>query len=137
AFVLPDPIEPSEKERGRNVVRQVRDDLAGPFAEHCRVDLEGIAGDQIEAPWIGRGYLTKGCQTAPVAFDRDNPACPRCEQRPRQPARTRPDLDDGRLVERARSPCNSVCEVEVEQEILTEAFVRDDPVSRDNLAQWR
>jgi len=41
------------------------------------------------------------------------------------------------LVEPPRRPCNPTREVEIEQEILTEALVRDDPVSRDDLAQRR
>jgi hypothetical protein len=38
------------------------------------------------------------------------------------------------LVEPPRCSCDPARQVEVEQEILTEAPARDDPVSRDDLA---
>jgi hypothetical protein len=38
------------------------------------------------------------------------------------------------LVEPSRCSCDPTRQVEVEQEILAEAPVRDDPVSRDDLA---
>jgi hypothetical protein len=38
------------------------------------------------------------------------------------------------LVEPSRRSCDPTRQVEVEQEILAEASVRDDPVSRDDLA---
>jgi len=38
------------------------------------------------------------------------------------------------LLEPPRCACDPTRQVEVEQEILTEALVRDDPVSRDDLA---
>jgi len=41
------------------------------------------------------------------------------------------------LVEPPRRPRNPTRQVEVEQEILTEALVRDNPVARDDLAQRR
>jgi hypothetical protein len=137
ALVLPGPLEPSQKERSCNVIGQVRDDLAGFLTERRRVDFEGITGDNFEATRINRGKLAERREATPIPLDRNNAACPGCEQCPRQTARAGPDLDDRRLVEPARRPRNPARQVEVEQEILTEAFVRGDPVSRDNLAQRR
>jgi hypothetical protein len=37
------------------------------------------------------------------------------------------------LVEAPRGSCDPARQVEVEEKILTEALVRDDPVSRDDL----
>jgi hypothetical protein len=41
------------------------------------------------------------------------------------------------LVEPPGRPRNPTRQIEVEQEILTQALLRDDPVSRDDLAQRR
>jgi hypothetical protein len=134
AFVLPYPLEPAEEERGGDVIREVRNDLSGFPGKHRRVEFERITCDKIEAPRISRSKLAERSETPPVSLYRDNVARPECKQRPCQTAGAGTDLDDGGLVEPSRCSCDPTRQVEVEQEILAEALVRDDPVPRDDLA---
>ena len=99
--------------------------------------MEGIAGTQIEAFRVSRGEFAQGCETTPISLDRDNAACPRCKQGPRQTTRAGPDLDDRGVIEPTRRARDPTRQVEIEQKILTEALIRGDRMSRDNLAQRR
>src|SRR5262249_35563709 len=69
--------------------------------------------------------------------DRDDALRRRFEQCPRQAARPRPDLDDLYAVEWACRARDAPRHIEVEDEILAEALLRDKPVPRDDLAQRR
>ncbi len=113
ALVLPGPLEPAEEERSGDVIGQVRDDLAGFLGERRGVDFEGIPGNKIKAPRISRGKLAERCETTPIPLNRNNAACPRCKQCPRQTAGAGPDLDDRGLVEPPRRPRNPTRQVEV------------------------
>ena len=84
------------------------------------------------------GQFAERREASCVALDRDNATCTRREQCPRQTAGTRADLDHRDAGKRTRGAGDSAREIEVEEEILPEALVRDDAVSRDHLAQrWR
>ena len=96
--------------------------------------MERITCDKIKAPRISRSKLAERRETPPVSLYRDNAVRPRRKQRPRQTARAGADLDDRGLVESSRCSCDPTRQVEVEQEILAKAPVRDDSVSRDDLA---
>ncbi len=79
--------------------------------------------------------LFEGGQGALVALDGDDFARPFGEQRPREPAGPRTDLDDRRALERARGARDARREVEVEQEILAELLFGAQPVPGNDLAQ--
>src|SRR5438045_2262207 len=79
---------------------------------------------------------------APVALDRDDAAGIRCEQRARQPARPRTDLDDVHAAERPAlivrgGARDAPRHIQIEDEILPEAPPRHEPMPRDDLAQRR
>jgi len=135
AFVFPNPLQPGDQERGGNVVRQVCDDFAWLVRERRRVDFESVAGDELEATRMSGRELAEGRETTAIALDRNNPARADCEQCPRQTTGTGADLDDRGMVEPACRPGDPTRQVEVEEKILPEAPVRDDPVSRDDFPQ--
>jgi hypothetical protein len=60
-----------------------------------------------------------------------------CEQRPGQAARPGADLDGRALGERPGGTRDPPRQVEVEDEVLAEAFARADAVPRDDFAQRR
>jgi hypothetical protein len=137
ALIFADLIDPADEERGGDVVGKVGDDLAGRPRERHQVEVEGVGSDDFEALGIGSGKLGKCRETAPVALDRDDPAGAAGEQCPCQTAGTGADLDYRRVVEPTCRPRNPTRQIEIEQEILTEALVSDNPVTRDDLAQRR
>src|SRR5213078_280987 len=74
ALIFPDPLDPPDEQRRGDVVGEIGDDLAGWLRERRRIEFESVGGDDLEALGIGRSELTQRCETAPVAFDRDDPA---------------------------------------------------------------
>ncbi len=59
----------------------------------------------------------------------------RRQQRPRQPARTGPDLDDGLPVEWPGFARDARGEIKIEQEILAQRPPRFEPVASHDIAQ--
>src|SRR5215469_5599261 len=84
---------------------------------------------------IGGSEVGKSRETAPIALDRDDPACTGGKQRPGQAAGAGADLDDGRVIEWSGGAGNPAGQIEVEQEILAEPLACDDPVPGDDLPQ--
>ena len=110
---------------GRDVVGQVGDDARRAAAEMRREsNVERVAGDDVEPAGIVRGDLAERRDRALVALDRDHARGAFGEQRARQPARARADLDDGDAVERAGGARDAAGQVEIEQEVLAERFAR-------------
>ena len=72
-----------------------------------------------------------------VALHRDDTARAFGEQRPREPAGAGPDLDHGDAFERARGAGDAAGEIEVEQKVLAERFLRGKLVPPDHVAQRR
>ena len=134
ALVVPDLLEPPENEQGGDVVREVRNNLARSLGKRRRVEFERIASDNIKATRINRSKLAERRETTPISFYRKNAARPTCQQRPRQTARAGTDFDDRGLVEPSRRSYDPTRQVEIEKKILTQALVRGDAVSRDDLA---
>ncbi|MNZ93136.1 hypothetical protein D3C78_1121930 [compost metagenome] len=75
-------------------------------------------------------------QAAAVAFDGDDLFRPERENGAGEAAGTGTDLDHRHAVERSCRSGNLLGEVEVEQEVLTERFLRVEPVALDDIAQW-
>ena len=72
-----------------------------------------------------------------IALDRDHPARAFGEQRARQSARARADLDHGRAVQGTGGARDAAGEIEIEQEILAERFLGGKTVPPDHVAQRR
>ena len=96
-----------------------------------------IAGDNLEPPGIGRGDIGKRRQAALVLLDGDDAGRTLHEQRSGEAAGPWADLDDGRAFERSRGAGDAAGEIEVEQEILAEAFPRGKPQVADDVAKRR
>ena len=137
ALIVADPLEPAEQQRRGDVVRQVRDDLAGCRREGCRIQPQRIAGNELQTPRIGGSQFAEGSKTAWVALDRNDPARAGGEQRAAQAARAGADLDDGGVVEPSGSARDPSRQVEIEEEILSETLMGDNAVPGDDLAQRR
>ena len=84
-----------------------------------------------------RGDLGQCGEAAFVALDRDHFLRAVRKQRPRQAAGARADLYDGDALQRAAGAGDAAGQVEIEQEILAERFLRRKPVRGDDLAQRR
>ncbi len=70
-------------------------------------------------------------------LDGDDMSRAECQQRARQAAGARTDLDDDRIIERAGRARDAGGEVEVEQEILAQRFAGRQSVFADDVAQRR
>jgi hypothetical protein len=132
-----DLVEPAKQQRRRDVVGEVGDDDARRRREPGRVEPQRVALDEVEPAGMGGGEFAKRREAAPVALDRNDMARPGGEERPRQPAGTGADLDDGGLVERPGGAGDAAGQVEIEEEVLAERFARPDAVPGDDLAQRR
>ena len=137
ALVLADPVEPAEEERSGDVVGQISNNLARRIRQLGRVEPERVCGDQLETSGIGGSEVAESRETAPIALDRNDPACTGGKQRPGQAAGAGADLDDGRVIERSGGAGNPAGQIEVEQEILAEPLACGDPMPGDDLAQRR
>src|SRR6202051_4901948 len=83
------------------------------------------------------GDLGERRKAAPVALDRDDFARAFGEQRPREPAGARADLDNGRIGQRRGGARDAAGEIEIEKKILTEGFFCQEPMRGGDLAQRR
>ena len=93
--------------------------------------------DDVQPAGIALGDLAKRGKAALVALDGDDLPRTRGEQRAGQPAGPRADLDDGDAVEVAGGPGDARREVEVEEEILAEAFDGRELMAGDDVAKRR
>ena len=129
--------EPVDQERGRDIVRQVRDDTRRPAGKPlARIEAERVACNHVEPSRIVRGNLIERRDGALVALDRDH-ASPLRQQGTRQPAGPGADLHRRHALERAGGAGDARGEIEIEQEILAERLSRAKPVPPDHLPQWR
>ena len=76
-----------------------------------------------QPPGIVRRDLVKHWPATFVALDHDHARGPFEEQRPRQSARPRPDLDHRAAFERAGRPRDASRQIEIENEILPQSLV--------------
>src|SRR5690606_37505589 len=79
----------------------------------------------------------EGGKAALVPLDGDDPRGAFEQQRAREPAGPRPDLDDGAARQVARDPRDPARQVEVQDEVLAEALFRCQPQARDDLTERR
>src|SRR5262249_39237388 len=92
--------EPADQQRGGNVVGQVRKDARrGTAEERTRIEVEGIADDDLKASWIPHSDLVERRDRAVVALDRDHLARACGEKRTGEAARPGTDLDDVHALE--------------------------------------
>ena len=95
--------EPAGQKGRADVVGQVGDDPHRIAADQRkRIEGQRIGFDHLQPARIMRGDLGKGRQAAGIALDGDDLAGAGREDRAGQPAGSRPDLDDRRVLERVR-----------------------------------
>ncbi len=102
-----------------------------------RIELERIAGHDVEATRIARCDLRERGDGAVVALDCDHSSRALGEQCPRQSAGAGADLDHVDAVERAGRAGDAGGEVEIEEKVLAERFSCSETVPADHLAQRR
>src|SRR5712692_9685966 len=88
------------------------------------VDFQRVALDHRQPSRIMRRDLAERRDGAAVAFDGDHVPCALRQQCAGEPARPRADLHDRDAFERAARPGDARRQVEVEEEILSERFLR-------------
>ena len=111
---------------------------AGASAEvRARIEVERVAGDDLEPAGIALGDLGERGDGAVVALDRDHAPRAGGEERAGQPAGAGSDLDHVDARERAGGARDAGGEIEIEQEILAERFLGGEAVPADHLAQRR
>ena len=84
-----------------------------------------------------RGDFGQRGEAAFVALDRDHLSRAVGEQRARQAAGAGADLDHGDALQRAARAGDAAGQVEVEEEVLAERFLRGEAVRGDDFAQRR
>ena len=137
ALIFRDPLEPADKECGGDVVGQVRDDLAGRPA---RAPPGRVRARRRRRARAAPDKRRQARRAPPDNGGRARSQRPGARRRRATPASDRRDRDRSRrrrMVERPRRSGDPARQVEVEEEILAEALVRDDTVSGDDLAQRR
>ena len=108
-----------------------------PSRRGPRVEIHRIGGDDIEAAGAVRRDLRERGDGAIVALDGDDALRAVGEQRAREAAGAGADFDHGHAGERAGGAGYAGGEIEIEQEILAERFLRAQIVSFDHLSQRR
>ena len=98
------------------------------------VDVERVALDQSKPSVERLPELIQRGKTTAVAFDCGY-VCASVEQRASEPARSRPNFINVRVLKRAGDRSDPREELPVEDEVLAKRLVRAEPVSRDHLAQ--
>ncbi len=101
------------------------------------IRLQRVAGNRFEPAGIVVRDLGKCCQAALVALDGDDAFGAMHQQRAGQAAGAGADLDDRGLREVAGGPRDLAGQIEVEQEILAERFLRLKPMTLDDFTQRR
>ena len=102
-----------------------------------RVEIQRIGGDDIEAAGVVRRDLRERRDGAIVALDGDDALRAVGEERTREAAGAGADFDHGHAGERAGGAGDAGGEIEIEQEILAERFLRAQIVPFDHLSQRR
>ena len=121
-----------------DAIGQIGDD-AGRRGQRERaiVDLPGIGGNDVEPSRIERRDIGQRRQAALVLLDGDHAGGAFEQQRPGEAAGAGAYLDDGDLFERPRRAGDAPGQVEIEQEVLAEAFLGGEPEVADHLAERR
>ena len=105
--------------------------------QSVHVERQCVGGDNLESARIVRGDLRKRGETSLVAFHGDYAGGTRGQQGAGKAAGARTDLDDRRVGKIAGGARNAARQVQVEKKILSERFLRRQPMSRDDLAERR
>ena len=99
--------------------------------------MQCVTFDNGEPSGIAFRHSLQRGDAAGVALDRDDAACPQCEQRPCQASGTGSDFDDSDALERACGARDPRREIEIEEEILPKRLSRPEVVLADDVAQRR
>ena len=131
-------LQPGDEEGRGDAIGQVGDDAhGGGKRKRGVVEILCIGGNNIETPRIERGDGFERRQTAPVLFYGDDARGAFEEQGAGEAAGTRPDLDDCDPFERPRRAGDAPGQIEIEQEVLPEAFLCRQSERADDLAKRR
>src|SRR6185437_12869156 len=121
-------LEPTDEEGGGDAIRQVGNDAGSPArCKRAVVYFPCVGGDDVEPVWIERGDGGEGSEAALILLDGDDARCSLKKKGTGEPARPRPDLDDGRAFERPCGAGDTSGQIEVEQEVLAEALLGGEP----------
>src|SRR6202023_23321 len=102
------------------------------------IDLQSVAGDDVETAFGDGGKFAQRRQAARVAFDGDHLRGALGEERAGQAAGSGADLDDADSVERPGRAGDAPGQVEVKQKILAERSFRGEIIGSDDVAQrWQ
>src|SRR5215831_5420489 len=99
------------------------------------VYLDRVRGDNIQFSG-NRGDLGESGQAARIALDCEHAPCPLGDERAREPARARADFVHVPSGD-ACFACDAPGQIEIENEILSEALTRAQAVGADNLFKRR
>ena len=126
--------QPADQQGGADIVRQIGDHLARGGHQGGQIAAERVAGDQSEAACRGGDQILQGGDRAVVEFNRQHGFGRTRQQRPGQPARSRPDLHHVAAGQIAGSAHDTVKQVGIEQKMLAKAAFGRQPVLRDDIA---
>ena len=132
--------KPADEERGRDVIGQVGANARGPRLANKlgQINFQRIAFDGFEPAWIVMCDLGKRREAARVALDRDDFLRALGEQRSREPAGARADLNDRRIGQGRRGARDAAGQIEIEKKILAQGFLGKEPMRGGDLAQrWQ
>src|SRR5689334_11122898 len=101
------------------------------------IDLQRIAGMNLEPPRISDCYVVERRQASVIAFNRNDLFRSFHQQRACQAAGAWADLDDGAFGDIACGARDLACQIEVEKKILPERFFRRQSVALDHIAERR
>ena len=137
AFVAARFVEPAQQQRGRDVVRQIGDDLARRGHQVRDVDSQRIAFDDRQpAGESGFEFAQRG-DAALVAFDRGDVLGTFQQQRSGETAGAGADLDDVGVIERRSLAGDAARQIEIEQEILAKRLTRPELEAANDVAKRR
>ena len=126
--------QPFHQQRAADVVGQVGGDAHRPGRRSVRANsaasssASASAGTMSRRPGKARGDLFQRGDAAVVALHRDHAAAPSVSSARVKPAGARPHFIERRVFERARRARDAPRQVEVEQEVLAQRFLRRQPM---------
>src|SRR5262245_17799276 len=130
--------QPADQQCGGNIVRQIRNDpRRRRTEERARIEVEGVAGNDLEPPGVACGDLLQRGNRALVALDCDHASRAGHEQGTREPTGAGADFDHLHAFERTRGARDARGEVQIKKEMLSERLFGAKTMPPDHLAERR
>ena len=130
-------LKPSNEKWSGDIVGQIRNYAGGCVYKRSHVRCKGVAFDDLKPARIDRRNLFERRDTSPVLLDCHHTPRSGIEQSSGQSTGARSHLYNVVIIQRAGRTGDTPRQIEIEQEILPERFLRGQPMPGNDLAKGR